>query len=332
MAWGRPLASYCGRAAIQSSALVVIAGLSAGAIRLLPWVLAREIPLTVTWPFAKALVAVAIETALLVGLPSGFAFGAGKFNERGEARALFCLGATPAALALSGWRVLLVLGAVIWIPSMAWEPRADPPGRLAAQLIEGGQKSCTSVTAPRAVLVPLVGVTWLCFPGRAPRVVGPLPGAARAWFSATALYPSDDLQRFELTDLRLATGTAPDLQLVVHRATITGLPSWGRSVKLPGILRAALLSFSAILLSLTASWLVLRRQSGGRLGATLSGAVPALVSFGALHWVDDHVGEGWSYLMVPVAGLLVAIGWALLFRLEKSFLSRVWPRPRRPEK
>jgi hypothetical protein len=317
-----PLAGYCSRAALTCCSLVLLAALGAGMVRLLPWLLAPDVPLRVALPFTKALVAVAVESSLLVGLPTGFAFAAGVFNERGEARALLSLGATPWMLARSTWRHLAAFAALIWLLSLAWDPGADRPGRFAAQLIEQSKTACHAVSGPRAVLVPMVGVSWLCFPGRPARVTGTLPGTdRRAWFTAAEIHPSDDLQRFELSDLRLvARGkpSMPALQLHVDSARISGLLPWGRSAKLPVQLRAALVTGSAVALGLLAVWFVIRRALSSRLGAAASGAVPALVVLEVLHEVDSSAASGLLYALVPIAGIVALFGLALLTRLAKS--------------
>jgi hypothetical protein len=53
---------------------VLVIALFAGLVRLLPWMLASELPWGVVWPFAQALGAVALETSLLVGVPAGAAW------------------------------------------------------------------------------------------------------------------------------------------------------------------------------------------------------------------------------------------------------------------
>ena len=80
------------RQSLVAAGVVLGIALGAGLVRLLPWLLSPEVPLRVALPFAKALTAVAIETAFFVGVPIGFCFAAAQSVERGEARALFALG------------------------------------------------------------------------------------------------------------------------------------------------------------------------------------------------------------------------------------------------
>src|SRR5262249_59043972 len=137
---------------------------------------------------------------------------------------------------------------------------------------------CTRARAPRSVIVPLIDVTWLCFPGAAPRVAGTLPGAGdRAFFTAAALRPSDDLRSLELDDLVLvARGEStesklginpelgspverPALRVGVRRAHVAGLPAWGRPASLSPSLRSSLLALTPALLAIIVAWLVIVR-------------------------------------------------------------------------
>jgi hypothetical protein len=224
IAWALdPLGRRCFRTSLQAAAVVLLAAAGAGTIRLLPWLLAEEVPLEVCWPFAKALAAVAVETAFLVGVPFGFALGASEFVDRGEARALLALGVRPAWIAARAAVAALVIATFAFVASVAWGADAALPGRFAAQLVAQGRASCAKIREPRAALVPMVGVTWACFPKRAPRVVGALPGAAKnAFFSAASLKPSEDLRSFTLSDLVLVARRT-DEQVSGRRAS-PGLP------------------------------------------------------------------------------------------------------------
>src|SRR5437660_175150 len=87
------------RAAAKSSAIwcggLAVAALFAGAVRILPWVLDPSVPMRVALPFARGVAELAIEAAILVGWPIGWALAAHRFAERGEARAMMLLGESP---------------------------------------------------------------------------------------------------------------------------------------------------------------------------------------------------------------------------------------------
>jgi len=305
-----PLGRHSLWAAAATGALVLLLAVSAALVRLLPWLLAVDVPTSVVAPFAEALLAVALETALLVALPTGFAIGAAVFAERGEARALMALGAAPARLVARAGPHALVAAALAFSVMVACDSDAQAPGRIALRLIEQGRRSCASARPPRAALVPIVGVAWLCFPGLPPRVVGTLPRLGdRAWFSAANLEASADLRSFVLDDLHLATRAQPGgtrLSLSVERARVTGLSAWGRLAKLPTVARAALVSTVAALLALLAAWLVLASGLTSRVGAGATGAFSALATVRTLHFVDAAPGGWLAYGWVPVAGAAAA--------------------------
>src|SRR6186713_2206673 len=70
------LTKHCSRAAAWSVGVVLLVGVAAALVRLLPWLLSPDVPLPVALPFAKALLAVAFEAAFFVGVPAGCALGA----------------------------------------------------------------------------------------------------------------------------------------------------------------------------------------------------------------------------------------------------------------
>jgi len=290
------------------STLLAVA-VAAGLVRLLPWLLAPEVPLEVALPFARALGAQATETAFLMGLPLGFAWAAATAVDRGEVRALAALGASPRSMAAHQMPFAAAASVVAFAALLGWGGSADVPGRFAAQLVAQGKASCARATEPRSASVPLVGVTWLCFPGEPPRVTGALPGMGdRAWFSARALDPSDDLRQVSLTDLYLET--RPDsaqrrLELRVRSGTVRGLPSWGRSAKLPWVQRALLAALTALVSAFGVTWVALRRSVQRRWEALLVGGLPAVCGLVALHRLDASDLGPIAYTLVPAISLAV---------------------------
>src|SRR5690242_6841126 len=89
---GRRAARAAGLAAAAIMGVATLAGL----VRVLPWIVAPNVPLRVALPFARALFAVGLETTLLCAPPIGWALAASTLVERGEARALFAIGLSPA--------------------------------------------------------------------------------------------------------------------------------------------------------------------------------------------------------------------------------------------
>jgi hypothetical protein len=310
---------------------VLAVALGAGMIRLLPWLLAEEVPLEVCWPFARALAAIAVETGFLVGVPLGFALGAADFVDRGEARALLALGVRPIRIAAGAATAALLLTGMAFAGNVAWGSDAALPGRFAAQLVAQGRASCARIRAPRAVLVPLVGVTWTCFPRRAPRVVGVLPGGAKdAFFSAASFKPSEDLRSIALSDLEIVArrpegGDKPALKLRVRRAQVAGLSSWGRPPHLPLRVRAALVAATGSLLGLLVTWSILAFNRASRLAAAAIGGASALAGLTALQGLDRAAQSPWAYVLVPAAGVVAASVAELTLRAGSRLRRRLAP-------
>lgn len=322
------LRAYCLRLSLLAAALILVVAMAAGIVRLLPWVLAPEVPLEISAPFAVALAAVATEAAVLVALPVGFALGATMFVERGEARALFALGCSPARLVGAVVPVAGALAALAFMMIAAWDVETSAPGRFASQLIAQGRASCERADEPRGALVPLVGVTWLCFPERTPRVAGPLPrSGGRAWFTATDLAPSDDLRRFQLRDLelmlKLNSTLLPRVRLRVQSAVVTGLTPWGRPARLGAARRAGLIASTAALLGLAVTGLLLRERGFGRIGACAVSGAGALSALSLLRTADAAADRPGLYLLVPFAALIITAGCALLWLGCRHFWQRL---------
>jgi hypothetical protein len=307
-----PLARHVARACAGSVLVVLVLAVGASAVRLLPWVMSPEVPLAVAAPFAEALAALACETALMVGLPIGAGLAAAKFVERGESRALMALGASPASLVLRASPPVLCLAVLGGALGASWNVDASKPGRMARDLVSRGRESCDRARGPAAFQVPLVGVTWLCFPAERPRVAGPLPGLGeRGYFSALSLIPSEDLRSFDLSDLRVvARGNdgRERLRLHVESARVSGLVPWGRPAQLPTRWRSVLAAVTASLLSLSAAWLVITARLGSRALGLLIATGPTLVCWALWHAADRVGAARHYYVLVPLCGVAVMCG------------------------
>jgi hypothetical protein len=305
------LGRHCLRAAALGCSFVMLLAMAAGLVRLLPWLVAPSVPLSVSGPFARALCAVALETSVLLGIPVGFALGAAVFVERGEARALLTLGASPWRLVVGALPHALVLAALALLALRVGDLDAQVPGRVAAALIVEGRRSCQGAREARSAVVPVVGVTWLCFPGRSPRVVGTVPRLGdRVWFSASELRPSPDLTEFAFQDLRIVTRRGqpgPNLRLEASRALVSGLPPWGRPAKLPGAVRGPMVAGFSVALALLLAWFVIAASLPERLAAASTGALSALAALQMLHAVDNARGGNLAYLWVPAVGVGVTL-------------------------
>src|SRR5512140_174181 len=121
------------RAAATVTGVVLVAAGLAAAVRLLPWLLDARVPAHVALPFARGLLAVALEAALLLGWPIGWALATHRLVERGEALVLQSLGEAPLAtlrrLAPQG----LALAAVLAAASLVGGRDAREPGRVVTE-------------------------------------------------------------------------------------------------------------------------------------------------------------------------------------------------------
>jgi len=308
-------------AALGSVIILALFGLAAGLVRLLPWLVSPEVPLDVSLPFARALGAGATEMAFLIGAPLGTALAVARFVERGEARALHALGVTPARIARSLFPELVAVGLLALAASFAWGSSADVPGRFARDLVREARTSCARASAPKSAAVPLLGVTWLCFPGEPPRVTGTLPGTGGALiYTATDLSPSDDLRAVELSHLRVHAkklGSIP-LELAVESGVVRGLPGWGRSAKLPALVRNLLASGSAIALGLLAAHALLAHSLTRRSMAVVLGAIPSVTALVTLSRLDASTLPGHFYWLVPLSAVVTSV--VLRLVLARFFL------------
>lgn len=302
----------------------------AGAVRILPLLLAPGVPADVAWPLGRGVAGVALETALFVAPPLGWALAAARLVERGEARALFALGVRPASIVLSSWPAAAALALLAALAAASWGREAAAPGRLARQLVEDARAGCVAeaaaTEAPAAVDVPLVGVSWVCLPAEAPRAVGkPSFGGGRAAFAATSLELADDLRAVAFRDLAVVTplaGTGAPARFRFGAAEVRGLAPLGRASNLGVVARTALLALSALALAVAAAAIVLwasiaSRARAGALAVLAAGA--SLLVFSSL---ERSSTSGGLYFTVPAAGLasllVVALirQWSLVARMR----------------
>jgi hypothetical protein len=194
-----PLPRLARASALLASLAIALVGVVAGAVRLLPWLLDPSVPWRVAAPFARGLGSVAVEAALLVGWPVGWALACCRFVESGEARVLLTLGESPAStvrrLAPQGALLAIALGAV----ALVYGNDASAPGRVATELVAQARAACAQVQAPTTYAIPFTDMTWLCAPDREPRLVGTAPGGlAGAVLTARNARIAGDFRALEL--------------------------------------------------------------------------------------------------------------------------------------
>jgi hypothetical protein len=301
-------------------------GLLAGAVRLLPWLLDPSVPWRVAAPFARGLAAVALEAALLLGWPIGWAVACFRFVESGEARVLSTLGERPQQtvrrLAPQGFAFAAALGVV----ALVYGSDANAPGRVVTELIADARASCAVVRAPSTYAVPFTGLTWLCAPGREPRLVGSVPGGlSGALVTARDARVAGDFRVIDLDDARVLLPGAPAasppgsaISLHVAALSLHGMAPWARASTLPAALRAPLLALAAWISASVAALAVLGGAARTRLGVLVLGAAGPLATLGFLRLLERAGARAPVFLLLPFAAWGIAAGFGLLGRAARA--------------
>jgi hypothetical protein len=322
-----PIAPPAAIAAGLATLVILAAALIGATIRLLPWVLDPTIGRSTLAPFAKSLLAVALEAALMIGWPVGWALVTQRLVDRGEARVLATLGERPARTIFRLFPQGVVLGMVLVFASALLGREAVAPGRVVNALLAEGRASC----APGETHgIPFVSVTWLCPPGRTePRLVGRAP-IGNVIFTAEDATVSDDLRRIDLAGARLSLPTgmeATKVRVRVGSLSLRGLAPWARASALPPLLRALVVTGSSFLAGCASAAAILRarrRRVSGVAAAAIgaAGPVAALVVLRALELRMPETSPGWWLLLfalVPLSALAsVAASSALVTALPEK--------------
>jgi hypothetical protein len=285
--------------------------LGGAAVRILPWVFDPAVSARVVVPFARSVGAVALEAAILVGWPVGWSLAAARMADRGEARALRALGEPPlmtaARLVPQALLWMALLGAISFFGARG----ANAPGRVVRDLLEQARTSCAAVQSPSERAVPFASVTWLCEPGRPPRLAGHGPGALqRVAFTASGASIAGDLRQLTLSDARVAFGS---VRLSSGRLTVRGLTPWAHAADLGPPWRALLLALTGGGAALTAVALALSglcRRPIAAIALGAAGPVAALLTLRALERAGAPVA---GYAVVLPAALGAAASVAALF-------------------
>jgi hypothetical protein len=324
-----PLALPALQAAAGATGLILLAALIGAMIRLLPWVLDPAIAWVTLGPFAKSLLAVAFEAALMTGWPVGWALATQRLVDRGEARVLESLGEPPAKTIARLVPQSVILVTILVLSSVVLGRGAAAPGRVVNALLAEGRASCVPGETHG---IPFVSVTWLCSHDK-PRLVGRAPVGAVV-FTAEDARVSDDLRRIELTGARArlalrdgarardAANPEANMHVRVRVDTLIlrGLAPWARASSLPPLLRAIVVTGSSLLTGcavVAAILRVRRRRVSGVAAAAIGAAGPlaALVTLRALELRVPEASPGaWLLLfgLVPIAALFAVFTAAAL--------------------
>jgi hypothetical protein len=308
--------------ALVASFAIALVGVVAGAVRLLPWLLDPAVPWRVAAPFARGLGAVALEAALLVGWPVGWALACARFVESGEARVLLTLGERPARTAGRLGAHGAALGCALAAVSLVYGSDATAPGKVATELVEQARVSCAKADAPVTYAIPFTSMTWLCAPGREPRLVGEAPGSMRgAALTASGARIAGDFRGIELDDARLLLPGQTPVAVHVASMSLRGMAPWARASTLPAWLRALLLAVTAGAAASLAAYLVLLRAVRARAMALVLGAAGPLAALGGLRLLERADASPALFALLPAVACAACAG------LEG--LTRTWSRLRR---
>lgn len=304
MTRAHPLSSAAARSAWVWCGGLAIAALLAGAVRILPWVLDPDVPVRVALPFARGIAELAVEAAVLVGWPLGWALAAQRFAERGEARALMLLGESPARTALAQWRTAAPLAAVLALAAALGALDASAPGRMAQDLIAQGRAACAAVTAPRTYAVPFVDATWVCDPATPPILYGSGPGGLHSVvFTAKDAHIAGDMRRIDLDDARFTVGSA---NVAVHtkHVTLHGMSAWAHASSVPPAERTIVVVLAAAVAAMASIWACLTGRVRGPFLAIVLGASGPLAALGLMRALDRADAPAAWYLLTPIASAL----------------------------
>jgi hypothetical protein len=304
--------------ALVASGLIALVGVMAGAVRLMPWLLDPAVPWRVAAPFARGLAAVALEAALLVGWPVGWALAACRFVESGEALVLLALGERPERTASRLVPQGLVLALGLAAIALAVGSDASAPGRVATELVAQARVSCARASAPTTYAIPFTDLTWLCAPDRAPRLVGQAPGAMRgAVLTASDARIAGDFRGLDLDDARLLIAGETPVSVHVASLSMRGMAPWAQASTLPPSGRALLLAVTAWSVSLLAAYLVLRRAVRSRAAALILGAAGPLAALGLLRLLERADARPAAFVLLPAAACSLMVAAALAVELPR---------------
>lgn len=306
------IATAAFRCAASVTLVVLALAVALATLVLLPYGLDSTIPWSMLVPFARSFMELALETALLVGWPVGWAWA--------MKSTLVCPGNMHARETGSPplWRRLwpqaVLLACTLSALSALLGSDASAPGRIVRTLLAEGRAACAesaNLGHAETFAVPFVGATWLCPPHGLPLLVGKAP-IGDFVFSAGDARISDDLRRIELDDAhvtilpRSAENFAVRLRVGV--LNLRGLAPLTQPSSLPPALRAFIMGLSG-LVAASASVFVLRRKSSlqlGSAGALAVGASGPLTALLILHVLERRIPEepplAWLLLFLIVPG------------------------------
>lgn len=291
-------------AALTLGALGALVLISA-TVRLLPWALAPDVAWGPLGVFARGVLVVGFETALLVSLPVAWALAAASLNDQGEARACLLSGASPWMLARSTVPLGLALALVTLWPSALWGRDASAAGAVVRGLVGAAREGCDPALRPVSE-VPLARASWLCPPEGPARLVTSLGTSLVA--SVQEVRVTEDLRTLWAENVSLDVRGPPLVHLQAREGVLTGLPPFARAAGPSQRLRPWFVVLGALAGALAVMTALLRRGEARRALALGLGGASSACGLGLLVG-SERLGLGplW-YAALPAA--MAAPAWA----------------------
>jgi len=310
-------------AVLVACSAIALAGVAAGAVRVLPWLLDPAVPWRVAGPFARGLAAIAMEAALLIGWPIGWAIASLRFVESGEARVHQTLGEPPLRTVgrLVGQGTLLA--AVLAAVALFYARDAGAPGRVANELLAHARTSCSAVRTPTTYAIPFTDLTWLCSPGQEALLVGsPTRALQSAIVTAKNARIAGDFRALELDDARGLLKGQPPIAFHVASLSMRGMAPWAQASSVPPPLRALILVLTAWAAASLGAYVVLRHAVRTRIGVLLLGAGGPVGALGLMRLLERLGARPIAFVLVPLAGSACTLATAALLVGWRSLRGR----------
>jgi hypothetical protein len=303
-----PLKTRSLRSALEAIGAVAAAAGLGGSVRLLPWLLDPAVTYRLAAPFARGVLLLAGEAAILVGWPVGWALASAQLVESGERRALATLGESPTRTLLRLAPQAAVFACVLGLVSFAGGREASAPGKVLTDLVTRGRESCQAVGRATTYAVPFSGMTWLCSPGALPRLVGRGPGAlSNVTFTARAAWTAGDLREIGLDEARLHLDSGGGIDVRVRALWLHGLAPFAQASSVPPVARAVGLALAAAIAATASALGVLSGALRGRLAAIVVAASGALGALGSMRSIERMDGIWFAMCLPPLAALAAAL-------------------------
>jgi hypothetical protein len=296
-------------------------------VTLLAWILAgaRFFPLLYRGQAHAAVVgqlllgaaAAATEVGLLLGVTGGLVVAELRSVLRGgrpacgEPDSRRARGRMGLGLAL-GW---LVLAGALGLGSAH---QLSKTIRVVRSVIEQARSCCLTSPSHRSA-VPLLGVEWLCEPGKPVRLSGSRgPAETRVLYSVETLDVGDDLSSLVATGLsaeRGRTTSFPAVRLKAATVRVHGIAGWARPRRLSETARAGLVAVCCAGLGLG----VVVSGARGRVRHMLFALLPSVAVLLAIWWIDATPKlSSLVYGFVPLLALVPCVGMWLLCRRRRG--------------